>query len=151
MYSSASAAIRLGASSASVASVQVNFRASVEEKALWRDAAHEARMPLGEWMRRMLTAAARAPRANPVSPVADAPVTASDVGALSEEGGVNESSSDDLGQQMSPLRSPENDRSGRSSASTSPPADSARPRSRQRTTMCEHRIPATAFCAVCDG
>jgi hypothetical protein len=41
---------------------------------------------------------------------------------LTEEGGVNESSSGVHGQQMSPLPSPENDRSGHSSASTSPPA-----------------------------
>jgi DNA repair protein SbcD/Mre11 len=47
-----------------------------------------------------------------------------DFDLLTEEGGVNESSSGVHGQQMSPLRSPENDRSGRSFASTSPPAAS---------------------------
>lgn len=46
---------------------------------------------------------------------------------LTEEGGVNESSSGVHGQQMSPLRSPEIDRSGRSFASTSPPAASGSP------------------------
>jgi hypothetical protein len=44
---------------------------------------------------------------------------------LTEEGGVNHSSSDHDGQEMSPLPSGENDRSSRTSASTSPPAVSA--------------------------
>jgi hypothetical protein len=44
---------------------------------------------------------------------------------LTEEGGVNQSSSGDHGQEMSPLSSGENDRSSRTSASTSPPAVSA--------------------------
>jgi hypothetical protein len=45
--------------------------------------------------------------------------------ALSEEGGVNESSSSGHGQQMSPLRRPGNARLGRTSARTSPPAEKA--------------------------
>jgi hypothetical protein len=46
---------------------------------------------------------------------------------LPERGGVNESLSDDHGQQMSPLPSLDNDRARRTSASTSPPAGSTDP------------------------
>jgi exonuclease SbcD len=45
--------------------------------------------------------------------------------ALPEEGGVNQSSSDSNGQEMSPLRSPRDSSLERTSVSTSPPAGSA--------------------------